>query len=132
MYDQYQHFEEALKRAIGDQIKDDEMAHEVWSALANVDWYNPVTHESASYSFRAAGSLIAEMRGEGHYMDWYCGSPDGQVSDHIARAMKKEGWIYDDMPAICDEPGCLEFVSCGTPTEDGYRSTCHKHIPVTK
>ena len=30
---------------------------------------------------------------------------------------------------VCDEPDCWEPVSCGTPTEDGYRSTCGKHRP---
>lgn len=30
---------------------------------------------------------------------------------------------------VCDEPGCREFVSMGTPTESGYRSTCYKHRP---
>ena len=29
----------------------------------------------------------------------------------------------------CDEPGCWELVSVGTPTPSGYRSTCHDHIP---
>lgn len=27
----------------------------------------------------------------------------------------------------CDEPGCLEKATCGFPTPDGYRRTCHKH-----
>lgn len=27
----------------------------------------------------------------------------------------------------CDEPGCFEHVSCGWPSDDGYRSTCGKH-----
>lgn len=31
--------------------------------------------------------------------------------------------------AVCDEPGCKKLVSCGTPTKDGYRSTCHEHTP---
>ncbi len=30
---------------------------------------------------------------------------------------------------ICDEPGCRELASCGTPHPDGYRHTCHKHAP---
>ncbi len=30
---------------------------------------------------------------------------------------------------VCDEPGCWVFVSCGTPTKDGYRSTCGEHSP---
>lgn len=30
----------------------------------------------------------------------------------------------------CDEPGCTEEVSCGTPTPGGgYRTTCGKHAP---
>jgi len=121
-------FEVAVNRALGDQIRaDDEMATAMWSALANVDWYHPETGNTASYSFRAAGDLIAAIRGSGHYMDWYCSGPYAQVSDHIARSLKKQGWIYDDMPAICDEPGCLEYVSCGFPIENGYRSTCGKH-----
>ena len=30
---------------------------------------------------------------------------------------------------FCDEPGCTERASCGTPTKDGYRQTCGKHAP---
>jgi len=29
----------------------------------------------------------------------------------------------------CDEPGCKKRISCGTPTPDGYRSTCGDHAP---
>jgi hypothetical protein len=29
----------------------------------------------------------------------------------------------------CDEPGCWKEVTCGTPTPDGYRSTCGEHSP---
>lgn len=122
-------FEQALRDGIGDKIKDDEIARQLWSALANVEWYHPESGESASYSFRAAGGLIAELRGEGDYMDWYCCGPYAEISPYIGRALKKQGWIADDMPAICDEPGCLEFVSCGTPTANGYRSTCTRHRP---
>jgi hypothetical protein len=32
----------------------------------------------------------------------------------------------------CDEPDCWELVTCGTPTEDGYRNTCGKHAPWRK
>ncbi|MCR4293659.1 MAG: hypothetical protein NUV76_12370 [Candidatus Kuenenia sp.] len=30
---------------------------------------------------------------------------------------------------VCDEPECWLEVSCGTPTLDGYRNTCSKHMP---
>lgn len=122
-------FENDLRDGLGDRIKDDEVAQQLWSALANVDWYHPESHEEASYSFRAAGGLIAELRGEGSYTDWYCCGPYATVSDHIARVLKKRGWIYDDLGPICDEPGCLDSVSCGVPTPDGYRQTCSTHKP---
>lgn len=30
----------------------------------------------------------------------------------------------------CDEPGCWSESTCGTPTKNGYRSTCRKHRPT--
>ena len=33
------------------------------------------------------------------------------------------------MRTACDEPGCWHFATCGTPTPNGYRSTCGKHVP---
>jgi hypothetical protein len=30
----------------------------------------------------------------------------------------------------CDEPGCWEQDTCGTPTPAGYRRTCDKHAPT--
>ena len=35
----------------------------------------------------------------------------------------------DSTAIACDEPGCWEKASCGTPTKDGYRTTCGKHMP---
>jgi hypothetical protein len=33
---------------------------------------------------------------------------------------------------VCDEPGCTRSVSCGVPTDSGYRHTCHEHDPSRK
>jgi hypothetical protein len=122
-------FEHTLENAFDGRFQNDKFCRDLWSALANVDWYHPETHEVASYSFRAAGSLIARLRGDGDYMDWYCCGPVASVSDFIRRSLKKQGWIFDDQPSICDEPGCLEDISSGWPQEDGrYRWTCHDHI----
>ena len=35
----------------------------------------------------------------------------------------------DQMERLCDEPGCFEPITMGTPTVDGYRETCRKHAP---
>jgi hypothetical protein len=29
----------------------------------------------------------------------------------------------------CDEPGCTQEATCGTPTPAGYRHTCGRHQP---
>jgi len=123
-------FEKSIKKMLGVLIRNnDKVCVELWSALANVDWYHPEKHLEASYSFRAAGGLIAEIKGEGDYMDWYCSGPYAEVSDRIAHALRKEGWIYDDIGLICDEDDCISEASCGTPTKDGYRHTCSTHMP---
>jgi hypothetical protein len=35
----------------------------------------------------------------------------------------------DSIVCVCDEDGCWDKVTCGTPTPDGYRNTCGKHSP---
>lgn len=33
----------------------------------------------------------------------------------------------DPFRPTCDEPGCWESVTCGMPTDRGYRNTCSRH-----
>jgi len=79
----YTLFEEVITDHFGERMKtDDDLCSRIWSSLANVDWYyvkgeKPVT---VGYSFRAAGSMIAGIRGFGDYMDWYCSGPDADVA----------------------------------------------------
>lgn len=85
-------FEAAVERCLGDRIRASEaFGCEVWSALANMDWHH-VDGDSAGYSFRAAGDLVAAIRGEGDYMVWYCCGPYAVVSDEIRTALAAEGW----------------------------------------
>lgn len=35
----------------------------------------------------------------------------------------------NNLRSCCDEPECFEPDTCGTPTPEGYRRTCGKHLP---
>jgi hypothetical protein len=88
-------FEMAVRRCLGAALQDEHAAAELWSALANHGWHH-IGGDTAAYSFRAAGDLIAAVRGEGNYMDWYCCGPAGVVSKRIADALAHEGWYPDE------------------------------------
>lgn len=63
----------------------------------------------------------------------------GRTSDCLeaTNPFGKEGTIHgcpdckevECFATACDEDGCWESVTCGTPTPDGYRMTCSKHEP---
>jgi len=92
-------FEVAVNRVLGDKIRaDEEVGRDVWSAITNVNWIH-TNGDTASYSFRRAGDLLAAICGRGNYMDWYCRSNAGVVSAEISAAMAAEGWRVSDVPA---------------------------------
>lgn len=84
-------FERAIDRMLGPQMRENvSFCRDVWSALTNMIWAS--AEKEVTYSFRAAGDLVAAVLGEGDYLDWYCSAPAGFVSDEIATAMAAAGW----------------------------------------
>jgi hypothetical protein len=61
--------------------------NEVWPQLKNQTW---------SCSWRYAGGIIADMRGEGDYIDWYCSGIQGMDDDHFSDLddKSKERYLY--------------------------------------
>lgn len=45
---------------------------------------------------------------------------------HACPRCKEIGSCY----GACDEPDCWQEAICGTPTPNGYRQTCSKHMPA--
>lgn len=48
--------------------------------------------------------------------------------DNVTGCPKCKG--VDVLVGACDEPGCWQEATCGTPVADGYRTTCGRHNPA--
>lgn len=98
-----------------EKVKDDRYAQNLYAAMCNMQWQKvevwPVLKEDLwSRTWRTAGGIVAELRGQGDYLDWYCsgigeglgnGDPNGVkgyvsesvVTEEIAADLKSLGWI---------------------------------------
>lgn len=91
-------FEMAIYKELGERMKtDDGLCRRVWGSLANVDWTN-ANGDTAGYSFRAAGDLVAAVRGSGMYMDWYCSTNYPSIDNEVRDALAKHGWSGEPNP----------------------------------
>jgi hypothetical protein len=75
--------------------------NDVWPLLKGDTW---------GCSWRYAGGIIADIREEGDYIDWYCSGTtreelngvggdyvrEGEVTDQIRQDLKSIGWIVCD------------------------------------
>ena len=92
-------------------------AQNLYAAMCNMQWIKrevwPILSEQTwSCSWRSAGGIIANMREEGDYIDWYCSGignddmgyglthadgkgyvPEGHVTEEIELDLYKLGWL---------------------------------------
>ena len=90
-------------------------AQNIYAALCNQDWQKNevwplLKGKTYSCSWRYAGGIVADMREEGDYIDWYCSGigdglgngdaggvkgyvPEGRVTEEIQEDFFKLGWI---------------------------------------
>ena len=103
-------------------------AQNLYAAMCNMEWrkrelWQELKEENWGCSWRYAGCIIADMRQEGDYIDWYCSGmgglnrdysgdetneqwqartkyvPEGVVTEEIERDLNRLGWTpipYDD------------------------------------
>jgi hypothetical protein len=88
----------------------DAYAQNLYAALCNNEFvrrdvYNVLVDKRWSCSWRHAGGVIADMRQEGDYVDWYCSGttggygtqPEGYVTNEVRSDLMRLGWaVLDD------------------------------------
>lgn len=89
------------------KVKNKRYAQNLYAALCNMRWQKIdvmtiLKDEFWDCSWRYAGGIIAHMREQGDYIDWYCSGIDnspnnrrvteGTVTEEIRRDLKRLGW----------------------------------------
>jgi hypothetical protein len=99
---------------ICDKVKSSEVyAQNLYAAMCNNDFQKlavvPILRDQRwGASWRSAGGIVADMREQGDYIDWYCSGiiqdgvdpagcvPESVVTDEIREDLKQLGWIVVD------------------------------------
>jgi len=82
----------AIYRQLGERMKYDyDLCCAMWAAMANITWCHD-NGEIWETTFRHAGKVVTQVRGRGHYMDWYCRAMERVVRKDIEEALANEGW----------------------------------------
>ena len=78
----------------------------LYAALCSTEWRHRATGELWSCSWRSAGGVVAHVRGEGCYLDWYCSGGEGLVDEGVLAEIEALGWelVADDAKDLDEEP----------------------------
>lgn len=83
------------------KVQSNGYAHKLYAALCNTEWQpddviDILKENTWSCSWRGAGGIIADLRNEGDYINWYCSGFEGYVHSEVEQDLKKLGWICVD------------------------------------
>lgn len=68
------------------------MAQLFYAALSRTEWVHHATGTRWWTGGRSAGDLVALIRDEGSYLDWYCGGGEGEVDERVLAEIEALGW----------------------------------------
>jgi len=79
-----------LSQRLRELVRSDMVATLLYGALCNTTWRHVATGTVWHCSWRHAGSIVAMLRCEGDYMDWYCSM--GLVDEQVLAEINALGW----------------------------------------
>jgi hypothetical protein len=85
-----------LSPRIRELVRSDLFATLLYGALCNTTWRHKATGAEWHCSWRSAGGIVAELRCEGDYIDWYCSGGEGLVDDQVLGEIEALGWRLAD------------------------------------
>lgn len=82
----------ARSRRIRDLVRSELFATLLYGSLCNTTWRHRESGALWGRSWRHAGGIVAELRCEGSYLDWYCSMGEGLVDDQVLAEIETLGW----------------------------------------
>ena len=73
-------------------VRSEPSATLLYSALCNTLWRHKGASTDWYHSWRHAGSVVASLRGEGCYLDWYCSMSEGLMDEQVLAEIGVLGW----------------------------------------
>lgn len=97
-----------------EEIKNIKFATNLYRSLCNQIWYDTINDVDISFSWRASGGFVADIRNEvigtnENYMDFYCSGNEGEIFDDIKIFMNKnnivllDGYYENESPAYWEK-----------------------------
>ncbi len=77
---------------IRDLVRSEVFATLLYGALCNTVWRHKATGTPWHCSWRHAGGIVAALRSQGDYLDWYCSSGEGLVDAQVLAEIAALGW----------------------------------------